>query len=63
MRTPFTAPVQSYAGDEPDTPYKRARQEWDRRMGAAVISARLSVPRPQAATQQQNRSTLTSAPA
>ena len=40
MRTPFTAPAQSYAGDEPDTPYKRARQEWDRRMGAAVISAR-----------------------
>lgn len=40
MRTPFTAPAQSYAGDEPDTPSKRARQEWDRRMGAAVISAR-----------------------
>ena len=40
MKTPFTAPAQSYAGQEGDTPYKRARQEWDRRMGAAVISAR-----------------------
>ena len=40
MRTPFTAPAQSYAGEEPDTPYRRARQEWDRRMGAAIISAR-----------------------
>ncbi len=40
MKTPFTAPAQSFAGEEGDTPYKRARQEWDRRMGAAVISAR-----------------------
>jgi type IV secretion system protein TrbF len=40
MKTPFTAPAQSYAGEEGDTPYRRARQEWDRRMGAAVVSAR-----------------------
>lgn len=40
MKTPFTAPAQSFAPDEGDTPYRRARQEWDRRMGAAVVSAR-----------------------
>ncbi len=40
MKTPFTAPAQSFAGGEPDSPYKRARQEWDTRMGAAVLSAR-----------------------
>jgi type IV secretion system protein VirB5 len=40
MKTPFAAPVQSYAGEDPDTPYKRARQEWDRRMGAAVMFGR-----------------------
>lgn len=40
MKTPFTAPAQSYAGEEGDTPYRRARQEWDRRMGAAIVSAR-----------------------
>ena len=40
MKTPFTTPAESYAGEEPDTPYRRARQEWDRRMGAAMMSAR-----------------------
>jgi type IV secretory pathway TrbF-like protein len=40
MKTPFTAPARSHAPEEGDTPYRRARQEWDRRMGAAVVSAR-----------------------
>jgi type IV secretion system protein VirB5 len=40
MKTPFTAPIRSLGGEELETPYQRARQEWDRRMGAAVLSAR-----------------------
>ncbi|KAF0180244.1 MAG: type IV secretion system protein VirB5 [Alphaproteobacteria bacterium] len=40
MTFPFRAPVKSYGPEAPDTPYARARQEWDRRMGAAVLSAR-----------------------
>lgn len=40
MKTPFTTPAKSYAGGEPETPYQRARQEWDDRMGSAVMSAR-----------------------
>lgn len=40
MKSPFTAPARSFAGGEPETPYRRAQQEWDRRMGAAVMSAR-----------------------
>ncbi len=40
MKTPFTAPPQSYAGSEPATLYRGAAQEWDRRMGAALMSAR-----------------------
>ena len=39
MSTPFRTPARTFAGDPPDTPYARARQEWDRRMGAAVLSA------------------------
>lgn len=40
MNMPFRSPARSLAPDEPDTPYKRARQEWDARMGSAVLSAR-----------------------
>jgi type IV secretion system protein VirB5 len=40
MSFPFGAPARSYAPPEADTPYRRARQEWDARMGAAVLSAR-----------------------
>lgn len=40
MNLPFRAPSRSYAGEEADTPYRRARQEWDARMGSAVLSAR-----------------------
>lgn len=40
MNMPFRAPAQSYAGPAPETPYARATQEWDARMGAAVLSAR-----------------------
>ena len=40
MRFPFAAPVQSSAGEAADTPYRRAQQEWDARMGSAVLSAR-----------------------
>ncbi len=40
MKTPFRAPARSFAGEEPETPYRRASQEWDRRMGSAVMSSR-----------------------
>jgi type IV secretion system protein VirB5 len=40
MNFPFRKPAQSFAGGAPDTPYARAQQEWDTRMGAAVLSAR-----------------------
>ncbi|MBL8544338.1 MAG: conjugal transfer protein TrbF [Hyphomonadaceae bacterium] len=40
MTFPFRAPAKSFAGDPPETPYARARQEWDARMGSAVLSAR-----------------------
>lgn len=40
MSFPFRAPARSFAGPAPDTPYRRAQQEWDARMGAAVLSAR-----------------------
>ena len=33
-------PAKSFASPPPDTPYRRARQEWDARMGSAVLSAR-----------------------
>lgn len=40
MSFPFRAPAQSVAPEPPDTPYRRAQQMWDRRMAAAVVSAR-----------------------
>jgi type IV secretory pathway TrbF-like protein len=40
MTFPFRAPARSYAAQPADTPYKRAQQEWDARMGSAVLSAR-----------------------
>ena len=40
MSFPFRAPARSYAAAPADTPYKRAQQEWDARMGSAVLSAR-----------------------
>ena len=40
MTFPFRRPAQSFAPPPPDTPYRRAQQEWDARMGSAVLSAR-----------------------
>ena len=40
MNFAFRAPTKSYAAPPQDTPYQRARQEWDARMGSAVLSAR-----------------------
>lgn len=40
MNFPFRAPIRSTAAAPPDTPYARAQQEWDARMGSAVLSAR-----------------------
>ncbi|MFN3463233.1 MAG: conjugal transfer protein TrbF [Terricaulis sp.] len=40
MSFPFRAPAKSFAPEEAATPYKRAQQEWDARMGSAVLSAR-----------------------
>jgi len=40
MNMPFHSPVKSYTPMPADTPYQRARQEWDARMGSAVLSAR-----------------------
>lgn len=40
MSFAFRAPPRSFAGEEADTPWRRARQEWDARMGSAVLSAR-----------------------
>lgn len=40
MNFAFRSPVRSYAPAPADTPYKRAQQEWDARMGSAVLSAR-----------------------
>lgn len=39
MNFAFRAPARSYAAAPADTPYKRAQQEWDARMGSAVLSA------------------------
>lgn len=36
----FRAPAKNFAPAPPDTPYRRAQQEWDARMGSAVLSAR-----------------------
>ncbi len=40
MNFPFRSPARSYAAAPADTPYRRAQQEWDARMGSAVLSAR-----------------------
>jgi len=40
MTFPFLTPARSFAPEPPNTPYARARQEWDARMGSAVLSAR-----------------------
>ena len=40
MNFPFRKPAQSFAAPPADTPYRRAQQEWDTRMGSAVLSAR-----------------------
>jgi type IV secretion system protein VirB5 len=40
MSGKFQAPAKNFAGPAPDTPYRRAQQEWDARMGSAVLSAR-----------------------
>lgn len=40
MNFPFRSPARSFASEPPATPYARARQEWDARMGSAVLSAR-----------------------
>ncbi len=40
MTFPFRKPAKSFAPAPPDTPYRRAQQEWDARMGSAVLSAR-----------------------
>lgn len=40
MSFPFRAPARSYAAPLAETPYARARAEWDARMGSAVLSAR-----------------------
>lgn len=40
MSFPFRSPTPSYVAPAADTPYRRAQQEWDARMGSAVLSAR-----------------------
>ncbi|MBX3428196.1 MAG: conjugal transfer protein TrbF [Hyphomonadaceae bacterium] len=40
MNFPFRSPAQNFAPQPADTPYRRAQQEWDARMGSAVLSAR-----------------------
>lgn len=35
----FQKPPKTYAPEPPDTPYRRAQQAWDQRMGAAVQAA------------------------
>lgn len=40
MSFPFSAPAKSFAPEPAETPYRRAQQEWDARMGSAVLSAR-----------------------
>jgi type IV secretion system protein VirB5 len=40
MNFAFRAPTKNFAAPPPDTPYRRAQQEWDARMGSAVLSAR-----------------------
>ncbi len=40
MTFPFRSPAKSFTPEAADTPYRRAQQEWDARMGSAVLSAR-----------------------
>lgn len=40
MNIPFRGPAPSFAPPEADTPYRRAQQQWDARMGSAVLSGR-----------------------
>lgn len=40
MTFPFRSPAKNFASEPADTPYQRAAQEWDARMGSAVLSAR-----------------------
>ena len=40
MTFAFRSPARSMAPEPADTPYRRAQQEWDARMGSAVLSAR-----------------------
>lgn len=40
MKNPFKRDVVSYKGDEAITPYQRAQQEWDLRIGSARVQAR-----------------------
>ena len=39
MGLPFRKPPRSFAGEPADTPYQRAQQAWDHRMGSAVNAA------------------------
>jgi type IV secretion system protein TrbF len=39
MNFPFRRPPRAYASDAADTPFARAQQEWDLRMGSAVQAA------------------------
>ena len=40
MTFPFRASLRASTPSAPETPYRRAQQEWDARMGSAVLSAR-----------------------
>jgi type IV secretion system protein VirB5 len=40
MNFPFRAPAKNFGSEPAATPYRRAQQEWDARMGSAVLSAR-----------------------
>lgn len=40
MKNPFKKEVANYKGDEPVTPYQRAQQEWDMRIGTSRAQAR-----------------------
>ncbi|CAL7962570.1 type IV secretion system protein TrbF [Gammaproteobacteria bacterium] len=40
MKNPFKKEVANYKGDEPITPYQRAQQEWDLRIGSSRAQAR-----------------------
>lgn len=40
MKNPFKKEVADYKGDEPITPYQRAQQEWDMRIGTSRAQAK-----------------------